>query len=162
MNAASSDSLRLAEFSKAVRESSLKRLKLVPESLENWTASPGSMSFADLAHHLIEADEWLFRKLDDSSTPAMVGKAGVVTILRRAQYESLVDRLTVLGAIRAERIASLSIPELERLLPDERFGGEVSVWWVITRGNLDHEAHHRGQLAAWLRALRLSIRSVPT
>ena len=31
-------------------------------------------------------------------------------------------------------------------------GQEVSVWWIIVRGNLDHEIHHRGQLS-YLRAI---------
>ena len=38
-------------------------------------------------------------------------------------------------------------------MPDDRFGGDVSLWWVVVRGNLDHEAHHRGQLATLLRII---------
>jgi uncharacterized damage-inducible protein DinB len=34
---------------------------------------------------------------------------------------------------------------------DDRFGGEVTLWWTIVRGNLEHEAHHRGQIAVYLR-----------
>jgi uncharacterized damage-inducible protein DinB len=128
----------------------------VQTGFENWTASPGSMSFADLAYHLIEADEWLFRKLEDSSLPAMVGRAGAVEISERQQWAALIHRLTALGKLRAARIESLDANELERLIPDSRFGGEASVWWIITRGNLDHETHHRGQLATWLRAAGLS------
>ena len=34
-------------------------------------------------------------------------------------------------------------------------GQEVSVWWIIVRGNLDldHEIHHRGQLSSYPRAI---------
>jgi uncharacterized damage-inducible protein DinB len=35
---------------------------------------------------------------------------------------------------------------------DSRFG-EVTVWWVIVRGNLDHEIHHRGFIGAYLKML---------
>ena len=35
-------------------------------------------------------------------------------------------------------------------IPDERFGGNVSVWWILLRGNLDHEIHTRGQIALYL------------
>lgn len=153
-----SESTRLAELSRAVRESSLKRLRLVPPGFENWTPSPGSMSFADLAHHLVEADEWLFRKLADSTLPTLVGRAGAVAITERLHYVALLDRLAAQGEIRAARIASLDARDLERVLPDSRFGGNVTVWWVIARGNLDHETHHRGQLAAWLRALGVAGR----
>jgi uncharacterized damage-inducible protein DinB len=39
------------------------------------------------------------------------------------------------------------------LVFDDRFGCQVSVWWVIVRGNLEHEAQHRGQVASYLRIL---------
>ena len=49
-----SEGRRLAEFSRAVRESTLKRLRLVPDGFENWRISPQAMSFADVAKHLID------------------------------------------------------------------------------------------------------------
>jgi uncharacterized damage-inducible protein DinB len=30
---------------------------------------------------------------------------------------------------------------------------EVTIWWIIVRGNLDHETHHRGQLSVYLKPL---------
>jgi uncharacterized damage-inducible protein DinB len=36
---------------------------------------------------------------------------------------------------------------------DDRFNDEVSIEWIILRGNLDHEIHHRGQIAVYLRML---------
>jgi hypothetical protein len=55
---------RLAAWSRAVRGSTLKRLRRVPEGFETWSPVPGAMSFAELAHHLAEADRRLFRKLE--------------------------------------------------------------------------------------------------
>ena len=66
------ESLRLAEWSVSVRGSSLKRLLLVTSGFENWRLTPGSMSFADLAFYLIEADEWLFRKLAEPTLAPIV------------------------------------------------------------------------------------------
>lgn len=111
------------------------------------------MSFSDVAQHLIDADEWLFRKLAHPDLPGMRGESGVAVTASRGEFEMLVDRLAEIGAERSERLARLSSGELAREVPDDRFGGQVSVWWVIVRGNLDHEAHHRGQLAVYLRLI---------
>jgi len=146
-----SDAARLSELSNAVRESSLKRLRLVPTGRENWRPAEGALSFADIARHLIDCDEWLFRKLVDPRIAAIEAQPGIAVVTDRAEFDALIDRLAVLGGLRGKLIAGLAGGELAALVPDERFGGEVSIWWVIARGNLDHEAHHRGQLAVYLR-----------
>jgi hypothetical protein len=69
-----SEGERLAEFSRAVRESTLKRLLQVPLGRENWSPTSAVMTFADIAHHIGEADRWLFQKLDDPRLLKMVGK----------------------------------------------------------------------------------------
>ena len=150
------ESDRLAEWSVSVRGSSLKRLLLVTSGFENWRLTPDSMSFADLAFHLIEADEWLFRKLAEPALTPIVGRAGTTHVSAPQQYTSLCANLEDLGRRRASVLRSLSEAQLEASIPDPRFGGPVTVWWVIVRGNLDHEIHHRGQLVAWLRAAGLA------
>jgi len=144
---------RLAEFSTAVRESTLKRLRLVPEGYENWRISPETMSFADLAQHLIDADNWLFKMLELKNLKPMVGKPGLVEVTNRSRYLSLLEGLMETGARRAEILENMTERELSEMIFDGRFGREVSVWWIIVRGNLDHEIHHRGQIAAYLRAI---------
>ena len=52
----------LIDFCKAVRDSTLKRLKVVPEGYENWRISKNSLSFAEIAKHLIESDDWTIKK----------------------------------------------------------------------------------------------------
>ena len=147
----STESENLAAFSRAVRESSLKRLRLVPEGRENWRATPETMSFADQARHLIDADEWLFRKLEERALEPMVGQAGDAGEVTRVEYLDLIARLEQTGRQRSDLIAGLSSDQLATPIFDRRFGGEVTVWWVIVRGNLDHEIHHRGQIATYLR-----------
>ena len=44
--------------------------------------------------------------------------------------------------------------DLSQLVFDSRFNGYVSVLWIVLRGNLDHEVHHGGQLASYLRLLQ--------
>jgi uncharacterized damage-inducible protein DinB len=150
------ESDRLADWSVSVRGSSLKRLLLVRSGFENWRLTPDSMSFADLAFHLIEADQWLFRKLAEPTLAPIVGRAGTTHVSAPEQYTALCANLEVLGRRRASVLRSLSGAQLEASVPDQRFGGPVTVWWAIVRGNLDHEIHHRGQLVAWLRAAGLA------
>ncbi|HEX9799075.1 MAG TPA: DinB family protein [Thermoanaerobaculia bacterium] len=147
------ESNRLAELSLAVRDSTLKRLRRVPPGAENWRPSARSLSFADIAHHLLNADSWLFEKLVNPSLERMVAHAGEAGDTDGPRFLDLVERLENSGRERAARLAEMSQSQLETLVPDERFGGEVSVWWIVVRGNLDHEAHHRGQLATFLRIL---------
>ncbi len=153
MNTPTPESQRLAAFARAVRESTLKRLRLVPPGQENWRLTPGAMSFADQAQHLIDTDEWLFKKLDVKTLDPILGEAGTVTIAHRAEYEALLDALARSGQRRDALIKSLTDEDFDALIYDARFDGEVSVWWIIVRGNLDHEIHHRGQIVALLRAL---------
>ena len=143
--------LELAEWSRAVRESSLKRLRAVPAGSENWRPVVDAMSFGDLAHHIVEADEWLFRKLEARALEPIVGRAGAVTITARGQYLELLRKLEQMGARRSQLIAGFSDEQLRDRVEDRRFGGEVTVWWILVRGNIDHEIHHRGQIAAYLR-----------
>jgi len=58
----------LTEFCKSVRGSTIKRLELVPESYENWKVSPGALSFAEIAKHIIDLDNWLFEKIRNPKT----------------------------------------------------------------------------------------------
>jgi hypothetical protein len=53
----------LTEFCRRVRGSTIKRLELVPEGYENWKISPGSLSFAEIAKHIIDLDYWLLEKI---------------------------------------------------------------------------------------------------
>lgn len=145
------DSGKIAELARAVRESTIKRLKKVPDGLENWKPSEGALSFADIAHHLIEADQWLFRKLEDPSLQSMTATAGEAGQCDSRRFLEMLDNLEKLGRKRASMIWGMNSDELNAKIYDDRFGGEVTIWWLIVRGNLDHETHHRGQLAAYLR-----------
>ncbi len=144
---------RLAAFARAVRESTLKRLRRVPPGRENWRIAPGAMSFADLAQHLVDTDEWLFKKIEVKTLDPIVGYAGAIEIADRAAYLALLDALARTGERRCALLESLTEKQFAEKIFDARFGGEVSLWWIIVRGNLDHEIHHRGQLATYLRAM---------
>jgi len=141
---------RLAQFARSVRESTLKRLKLVPVGMENWHPSPGALSFADLAQHLVDCDKWLFRKLEEKDLKPIKAVAGKVNTSSRKDFESILEELGEVGERRCEIVANATESKLSEMMFDERFDGEVTTWWVILRGNLDHEIHHRGQISVYL------------
>ncbi len=149
----STEAERLAELAQAVRESTLKRLRLVPLGNENWRPVDRAMSFADIARHLADADAWMFRKMEDDSIEPIRGQVGAVTITDRKQFNALIDELDQLGRRRTAWLAGLTEQDLSAMIADNRFGGEVTIWWMIMRGNLDHEIHHRGQIATYLRMI---------
>ena len=111
------------------------------------------MTFADIVHHIGEADRWLFKKLGDPTQSKMTGKSGEAAHVTPEEFQKLVTKLRELGEQRAQLLSSLTDLFLDSRIFDDRFG-EVEVWWVIVRGNLDHEAHHRGQLAVYLRIIQ--------
>ena len=147
------ESVRLAEFSLAVRESTIMRLSLVPMGFENWRINSEAMSISDIAQHLMDADNWLFKKLETKTLEPMVGRAGLVHVTCRNQYQALLNELEQTGEQRAMMIRRLTQNQLGELIPDQRFRKEVTAWWIIVRGNLDHETHHRGQIVAYLKVL---------
>jgi uncharacterized damage-inducible protein DinB len=148
-----SHSSELIELSDAIRNSTIKRLKLVPLGKENWRISPGAMSFADSALHLIDSDNWMIKKINQKILAPIDGIAGSVQISNEDEYKKLIGDLILSGVRRTDFIRTLNQKKFEELIYDERFGKEVSVWWIIVRGNLDHEIHHRGAIAAALRVL---------
>lgn len=150
------ESQRLSELAGAVRESTIKRLRLVPSGHEDWRPVDSAMSFADIAHHLVDCDRWMFRKMEVPSLEPICGRAGEMTITDRNQFAALIDELDRLGRRRASWLTELSEQDLSRLSPDNRFDGDVTVWWMIVRGNLDHEIHHRGQIDTYLRILNVA------
>ena len=111
------------------------------------------MTFADIAHHIAEADSWLCRKLEDPTLSKMAGKAGEAAAVTPEEFQELVTELRQSGERRATYLLTLTDSFLDTPMFDDRFG-DVTVWWVIVRGNLDHEAHHRGQLAVYLRIIQ--------
>lgn len=149
---------RLAEFSAAIRDSTRKRLHRVPLGFENWRIAATVSSFTDLARHLIGADDWLFDRLTGKTPQDVTGYPKQVDVADRAEFDGLLERLEEIGRARAARLGEMQDSLLAQHVCDPLFG-EVTIWWVIVRGNLDHEIHHRGQIAAYLQVLRVRSES---
>ena len=144
---------QLKTFAHAVRESTIKRLRLVPPAFENWRISVNSLSFAEIAKHIIESDQWLFEKLENDSLHSITPASNSFVINERNEFELLINDLMTYGIQREKLITELKDEDFYHCLFDDRFNAQVTIWWIIVRGNLDHEIHHRGQIASYLRVL---------
>lgn len=143
----------IVDFATAVRESTLRRFRIVPVGFENWKPAQGKMSIADIADHLIESDKWLLQKVKVKNLDPIDGVVDKVNIKNRGEYESLLKNLPDILNVKLLMIKNLTLWNLDEKIYDSRFGGEVTVWWIIMRGNIDHEIHHRGQLSAYLQMI---------
>jgi len=150
----SPDIEKIIEFVTAVRQSSLKRLRQIPNGYENWAVSENAFTVAEIGHHLIEADHWLLEKLSSPSLLSFKGSKGKIHISHREEYHRLLGDLERSLASKTIVLNKMTPYQWNEKIPDDRFGGMVTKWWVIFRGNLDHEIHHRGQLSSYLRILQ--------
>jgi len=119
--------------------------------MENWRIDEDAMSFADLGQHIVDADEWLFRAMEGKKQSPLKGRSGLLTVVNRSEFARLIDELARTGKSRRDLIEGMSSRRFAEMMFDQRFGSQVSTWWVVVRGNLDHEIHHRGQIIAYLR-----------
>lgn len=110
----------MADLSLVVRESTLKRLQIVPNGLENWRYKEGKMSFSDLACHLIECDKWMFETLNHISRAPILESH--FTSHSRADYDGLLDDLARAGQERASLIRSYTQEDYRRMIHDPRVG----------------------------------------
>jgi uncharacterized damage-inducible protein DinB len=123
-----------------------KVLAAVPAGNRQYKPDPKSRSAWDLAVHLAMADIWFadsilsgkFEWKGDPPTPPEMTEPAAVAKWHEKQ---IADRLARLRAMSPEQM----------LRPIEAFGMTApAVTWLMMMNN--HSIHHRGQLAAYLRA----------
>lgn len=152
----------LATFSNSVRNSTIKRLKKVPEGAENWAPFEGGLSFADLAYHIIECDVAILQALETHHIGKNQGTPGAMPIANRAEFESLIERLKDLKEQRFRTISTLTNEQLNIIIEAERVRGTEHVpYGGLLLDTLDHEVHHRGQLSTYLRVYAETHASTP-
>ena len=143
----------LIDFCRVVRDSTFKRLTVVPEGYENWRISKNSLSFAEIAQHLIDSDEWTINKIKDPTIKSILAEEGSIVDCSHKEFSRLISTLEESLDRKIKFIDSLSKEKMESKIYDDRFSSKVSIEWILLRGTLDNEIHHRGQLAVYLRML---------
>lgn len=129
------ESAPLASFSTAIRESTLKRLRIVKAGHENWRLTAESMSFADLAHISSSGRMALGKAV--GTRPAIDGRAGRAhehcraPRLRGPVRPTLRDGREARGAQRSSRPCPRS--DWTKWCPTNASRARTKTWWVIAR-----------------------------
>jgi uncharacterized damage-inducible protein DinB len=123
-----------------------KVLAAVPDANRQYKPDPKSRSAWDLAVHLAMTDVWfadsiLAGKFEWKADPTAPPEMSDPTAVAKWHETHLTDRLGKLRAMTPD----------EMLRPIEFFGmKQPAATWLMSMNN--HTIHHRGQLAAYLRA----------
>src|ERR1700743_2917760 len=132
----------LAAFADEVRASTLRRFARIEAADWGWSARPDLLTFADVLKHLVDADRWLFARLEGAEP-----SHGVVILPGAANPEDsirLLAEFRELGRERRRRISELTDHDFNSRRFDLLSRGYVTLFQLIARCNLDHEIHHRG------------------
>ncbi|MBN1301648.1 MAG: hypothetical protein JW995_10575 [Melioribacteraceae bacterium] len=121
--------------------------------MENWRINDDKMSIADIAYHLLESDNWTIQKIKNPGLKSMVASANIVNIVSREEYDDILNRLEKILGEKILAVKNFTLWDFDKMIYDDRFGKEVNLWFMIMRGNIDHEIHHRGQLSAYLQLI---------
>lgn len=144
---------RLSGFSDTIRNSTLKRLRLVPEGAEDWSLRDGGMSFNDLAHHLIQCDRALLKIFESKSIGKNLGQAGQATAKGAEGLAGYIEELKSIKTMRSQFILDLMPEDFDVLIDAERIRGVERIpAGLLILETLDHETHHRGQMSVYLSA----------
>ncbi len=146
---------RLADSLRRARESTVKRLKLVPKGKENAGIPDGAMSPADIADHLLRADQTLLELTSTRFKGKGLGIAGQRIVESRSEYSDLVAALEDMGDKRSDFVRGLTYEDLNTIIRFDAIAGpgEIDLYSMILR-YLDHESHHRGALPIYLRTYK--------
>jgi len=143
---------RLAGFSSSIRDSTLKRLKSVPQGKENWKRTDATMSFADIAQHLIDVDQACLSALETGHLGKNLGRSGCRVVKDREEYDQLMGELERLKQVRHDFIVSLDDDKLNRKITCDRIAGIIEQDFGTTLLLLlDHEIQQRGILIVHLK-----------
>ena len=104
--------------------------------------------------YLIDSDDWTINKINNPGIKSILAEEGSIEDCSRKEFNKLISALEESLERKINFIDSLDKEKMKSKIYDDRFNDEVSIEWVILRGNIDHETHHRGQLAVYLRVLK--------
>ena len=147
----------LNELTIAVRQSTLKRLSKVPEGYEHWKLSENSLSCAEIAKHLIDIDEWTIQKINNPELQSVETQTAIMKECSRAKFNELIEQLKNTLDKKLKLFESLNEEDLKKNIYDDSYDYDMSLSMLILRRNLDHETHHRGQLATYLRVIEDNV-----
>lgn len=137
----------LALLAEQSRKRTIKKLKEIPDGLENWRLNRKTPSFAEITQHLLEIDNVLLHLQETGFFKWKKGKIDPSKQYTTEEFKAIFEQLAAVGEQRRQMIASLTKEDLERKVVNKD-KGEMSMEWFIMKNIIQHETYHSGQLSA--------------
>jgi uncharacterized damage-inducible protein DinB len=139
----------------AIRAKTRSLYPKIPADKMPWRPGPGALTLGQLLRHLHQSEKgmvdlvrtgsWWY--LDERVGPTLTDYVGPAT-----DKDAEIARLEEAHAGTIAFIRTVADEALEREYRNERLGRAMKGWAVLL-GSAEHEAHHRGQMATYLRLL---------
>lgn len=144
------------KYWRGFRRRTRRTLAAFPKDAGPWRPTEGAFCVADLTRHLGRAERDFFVARVCGVPPRVA--VGSEAALGRGGDPDLPGALAELDAVHEESCAMLADlekregPEALQRRVTTPMGAEITAWKLL-RAMCEHEAHHRGQLALYLRML---------
>lgn len=133
-------------YLESVRRRTISYIRTIPDDRADWAPRPGELTFGDLIRHLA-ASEQMFCGVAVAGRWSYPGH-------ERQLGPSITEALAYLEAAHTSAVAalaSLQPSELDATRPAID-GRPIKVWRVLML-QIEHEIHHRSQIASYLSAI---------
>ncbi len=138
----------------AENELTRKLLDAVPAAQYGWRPNPKGRTAADLMWHLITSRRWF---LEEQLKLPISDKMKLALAKTPSTTEHMLEALDV---VMEEELGHLRGKDEYWLREDTEFFGRNTTLGGLLYAMIKHEAHHRGQLSAYLRAMGARVPGV--
>ncbi len=138
----------------AENELTRKAIEALPDAQHGWRPHAKGRTAGELAWHLVTGRKWFLE--EQLKLPISDG----LKLACAKQPASTAHMLEALDALVAEQIDQLRGKDEYWLREDVEFFGRNTTLGGILYSMHKHEAHHRGQLSAYLRAVGAKVPSI--
>ncbi len=131
------------DYFESIRRRTLNYFRTIPPDRVDWTPRGDEFTFGDLVRHLA-AGEVMF-------VGAVVESRWEYPGHERGVYNTLDEAIAHLETIHAEAMTALrSLPDSALYEPRPTLNGPSVKAWRLLMAMVEHEVHHRSQLAVYL------------
>ncbi|SMD46014.1 Uncharacterized damage-inducible protein DinB (forms a four-helix bundle) [Aquiflexum balticum DSM 16537] len=146
---------QISKLSRDVRERTLNRFQQIPSGFINWRLNSNSMSFGDIAAHLVYVDELFLNMMEkqEKKYTWVLGTDSPHLNVDSGSFTKLINKLQGLQSKREAILENLDESEFSEIVTDEN-GEDSSLWWFVMDRLIEHEVYHRGQMSVYLKLLK--------
>lgn len=131
----------LIEYVARVQERTRDVVSAIPPELVAWRPAPGEFSLAEIAVHMANMRHWNAERATGDSDARYRGHDA-------HSYQTLDALLALMDESSRESLELIGGADLQREIPSTM--GPIEAWRRVLGGLIEHEIHHRSQLASLL------------